>query len=294
MRPGVRFQRRHTIGVVVALGAVVIASVASAKTVVGTNRADTLRGTAAADVISGRGGADRLFGLGGNDRLLGGTGNDRLTGGAGADRLVCGAGRDTAVADARDAVSSDCEVVRRQPAPEPPADPPLTGTVLPTGSIPPGEYVTNAFRPRLRFTVGAGWSSERGDDSLFVQIDRRASFTGGLHLAFTNLLAHRSVADTVAAISAARGVTSTTPAPATIGGVAGQRFDVTVTSEAGAVLFGTPPGPSFDLDSFDAARVYVLDVRTTTVVIVIEAPAAELEAFAAEAEPVLSTLSFAA
>ncbi len=90
--------------------------------VTGTALGATIVGTARGDVLRGTAKADRLYGGRGNDRLLGLGGNDVLYGGPGADRLVCGAGRDTAVADERDAIAKDCEVVRgvrRPPLPVP-------------------------------------------------------------------------------------------------------------------------------------------------------------------------------
>ncbi len=95
----------------VAIAVVVVAS-AGAGTIRGTSRNDTLRGSAAADKLFGNAGNDKLYGLAGNDYLNGGPGNDVLSGGPGADVLACGSGRDTAVADARDKVGADCEVVQ--------------------------------------------------------------------------------------------------------------------------------------------------------------------------------------
>jgi hypothetical protein len=117
----------------------------------GTNRPDALTGTARVERFDGRGGPDTLRGGGGADLLLGASGHDRISGGLGADRidggddhdklvggrgrdrlyggegndrldgrdrerdtLKCGRGRrDIALADRRDRVSRDCEVVRR-------------------------------------------------------------------------------------------------------------------------------------------------------------------------------------
>lgn len=106
-----------------------------AKTITGTAGNDTLRGTPAADALSGKGGHDNLFGLAGNDRLVGGQGNDRLVGGPGADALACGGGRDTAIADPRDRVATDCEVVKglpKPPLPQPPTAP-LPGQKIDVG-----------------------------------------------------------------------------------------------------------------------------------------------------------------
>src|SRR5919202_1663163 len=104
----------------VAVCAVVLAGVlpaaVAAKTIVGTARNDVLKGTAKADKLYGRAGNDKLYGRGGNDLLVGGRG---------ADRLSCGPGRDTVVADARDTVAKDCEVVKGLPRPTPTPLPPL-------------------------------------------------------------------------------------------------------------------------------------------------------------------------
>jgi Ca2+-binding RTX toxin-like protein len=114
------------VGVLIASGALVAGIYAApTKSITGTAKNDVLRGTAKADTLMGKGGNDKLYGRGGNDTLVGGAGNDLLVGGAGKDKLRCGAGTDTAVADAADAVGSDCETVKGLPAstPTPPSEP---------------------------------------------------------------------------------------------------------------------------------------------------------------------------
>ena len=114
------------VGVLIASGALVAGIYAApTKSITGTAKNDVLRGTAKADTLMGKGGNDKLYGRGGNDTLVGGAGNDLLVGGAGKDKLRCGAGSDTAVADAADAVGSDCETVKGLPAstPTPPPEP---------------------------------------------------------------------------------------------------------------------------------------------------------------------------
>jgi hemolysin type calcium-binding protein len=112
--------RRTTLVGVFAVAAVLVSAV-SAATIVGTSHADVLRGTAKADRLTGRAGNDKLYGLAGNDVLIGGPG---------ADLLACGSGADMAVADAKDTVRGDCEVVKGlatpppPPAPVPPPPPP--------------------------------------------------------------------------------------------------------------------------------------------------------------------------
>jgi Tol biopolymer transport system component len=106
---------------------------------VGSPASETLVGTAGADMAKGLGGNDTLTLGAGNDIGRGGPGNDLITGGAGADLLLggpghdllrgragrdrifasdgvrdlikCGPGRDFVVADRRDFVAANCEIV---------------------------------------------------------------------------------------------------------------------------------------------------------------------------------------
>jgi hypothetical protein len=74
-----------------------VASVAVAKTVRGTNGPDTLRGTNEADTLNGRGGADEIYARGGADLLIGGDDKDRLYGQDGNDTLKGGFGGELAL-----------------------------------------------------------------------------------------------------------------------------------------------------------------------------------------------------
>lgn len=113
---------------------------AATRTIVGTSKNDLLRGTARADILDGRGGNDRLLGRAGNDVLIGGPGRDLLVGGPGKDRLRCGPGTDTAMADAKDIISADCEVVTGLQSTEPPPPPPPETNPPPTTHALPGRY----------------------------------------------------------------------------------------------------------------------------------------------------------
>ncbi len=95
---------------------------------------DVLYGGLGNDLLDGGAGNDRLFGGKGDDRLLGGAGHDQLRGDAGRDtfiggagndvinsrdrlqreRVSCGPGRDRVLADRRDLVARDCEIVNRR------------------------------------------------------------------------------------------------------------------------------------------------------------------------------------
>ncbi len=111
---------------------------AKADVLLGVGGNDTLRGLAGPDRLDGGKGADVLKGGPGNDNLDGGAGNDTLDGGPGVDHILGGPGRDTitvrdgvrdfvgcgggvdiVIADLLDSVPSDCETVRKPPAPVP-------------------------------------------------------------------------------------------------------------------------------------------------------------------------------
>ena len=109
--------RTITLTLVIAVLTAALGGTVWAGTINGTAKSDVLRGGTRADKLFGRAGNDKLYGLAGNDVLNGGTGNDLLVGGPGADTLVCGPGRDQAMADAKDKVAKDCEVVKGLPKP---------------------------------------------------------------------------------------------------------------------------------------------------------------------------------
>lgn len=148
-----------------------------ADTLNGRGGNDRLIGRAGRDVLLGKLGNDTLIGGPGRDRLVGGSGNDRLSGGADSDRLVggpgkdrldgqagndiiiagagkdiikardgrqdtinCGTGRDVVIADRKDRVARNCEVVRR-PAARPTPSPPAGGG----GSVPGDIYNCSDF-----------------------------------------------------------------------------------------------------------------------------------------------------
>ena len=68
-----------TVGLVVFL----VAGVAFAMTITGTNSPDNIAASANRDVVNGKGGPDRIFGDGGNDALDGGAGSDHIESGDG-------------------------------------------------------------------------------------------------------------------------------------------------------------------------------------------------------------------
>jgi Ca2+-binding RTX toxin-like protein len=82
--------------------------------VIGSPADDEITGYAGRQVLLGGGGLDGIRGLRGPDVLAGQDGDDTIhSRDDSVDTVGCGPGADTAFADAADAVSADCETVRR-------------------------------------------------------------------------------------------------------------------------------------------------------------------------------------
>lgn len=118
----------------VAAVSLVALAAAGAGTLTGTEGADRLTGTRLADTINGLAGADTIEGRQGSDLIQAGRGRDRVGGGEGSDRIAvhsddavdvvaCGPGRDVVVAEHRDRVADDCEIVTRQLSRDPYLEP---------------------------------------------------------------------------------------------------------------------------------------------------------------------------
>jgi lysophospholipase L1-like esterase len=139
----------------VAIVVMVAAGVAWAGTILGTPRSDVLKGTPRGDKIYGKAGNDRLFGYGGTDLLVGGPG---------ADLLACGSGRDVAIADKKDRVRRDCEVVKGLPKSSPsPPSPSTEGLYIALGdSISEGGGASTSSKGWVRLYFGHLVSSGSG------------------------------------------------------------------------------------------------------------------------------------
>jgi Ca2+-binding RTX toxin-like protein len=80
----------------VAMGTVgmILAAVAMAATITGTDRGERLRGTNAGDTIDGNGGRDKIQAFAGDDIVTGGSGGDFIVAGKGVDNVSGGDGWD--------------------------------------------------------------------------------------------------------------------------------------------------------------------------------------------------------
>jgi lysophospholipase L1-like esterase len=137
--------------------ALVAAGAAWAGTITGTPRADVLRGTSR---------SDKIYGKAGNDRLFGRAGKDVLVGGPGADVLACGPGRDVAIADRKDKVKSDCEVVKGRPKLSTPPPPPPSNDRL---------YI--ALGDSISTAIGASTASKSWVSLYYGYLASRAGIT---------------------------------------------------------------------------------------------------------------------
>jgi Ca2+-binding RTX toxin-like protein len=238
-------------------------------TIVGTQKSNVIRGTRRSDVIAGLGGNDTISGLGGNDLVCGGAGADKLDGGAGSDGLDGGAGADVCRTGER---TVRCEETRPE---------------LLTGLLAAGPYASTVFQPSFGFVLGAGWSMFYDPVPAQVLLVKRRE-PGGLALTFDSASRRQSVAATVARLVGIAGVDASPPAGAAVGGATGQRLDLTVTS--GAIVRIPGLQDRYELEPTDRVRIYVVDVGGVTVTVLVEAPAGEFGAFAAEADDVLASV----
>ena len=92
---------------IVLLRLAIVLLVAALPAVAGGAVRATVLGTQRADFLAGTESSDRIVARGGNDRIA-------VEYDGGVDRISCGAGQDAVVADARDRVESDCEIVSRR------------------------------------------------------------------------------------------------------------------------------------------------------------------------------------
>jgi hypothetical protein len=196
--------------------------------------------------------------------------------------------------------------------------PTLEGKKLPeVGNFPPGQYVTDQFKPTMSFTLGGNGEWQIGaqlPDILnitpvdFVAPKGQPDLPPSL-----SIVSPREVykpfdpsrdeelspapEDMVAWIRNHPDLKIEKTEPAIVGGVSGTQFDVSVVAENGsdALLFRVGGGSDFPLLNGNENRLIVLeDVVGETVVIVIEGTKAQMEGFLPEAQKVLDTVRFAA
>jgi len=180
------------------------------------------------------------------------------------------------------------------PTTEPVAD--GTAQPLPYGELAAGTYVANKFAVPVTFVVDDGWEAYESATTLgLVEIrpDGAASNQAG-EFTFLTLASEMSVDEVVAALATTEGVTYSEPLASTVGGLDG----VVVTSDGSAGYVSYPwafdthaGGPWFTAAGMQQ-EVHVVAHDTGTVLIWLDAPAAEWEMFQAQAQPVLDSIAW--
>ena len=176
----------------------------------------------------------------------------------------------------------------------------------------PGEYRSEEFAPALSFRVGEGWTNAPPETTSLLHIQWQD--TGGIgFLRFQEVYepTRTGKPNVVEAPEDMLGwfrrhpyLKSTQSEPVTVGGVGGERFDLS---------FGNPPqgysgvcgydcvdigrvdqgGPPLAIHEGEKARVIVLeDVEGETVTIASNSPATEFERFVPEAQKVIDTVEW--
>lgn len=244
-----------------------------AATKVGTADADVITGTPGRDVILALGGDDLIRGRGGTDLICAGPGDDRIDGGRGRDRVDGGTGFDSCRATE---ASTSCEETR---------------TPLALGPLAAGEWAApDAFRPRIDFSVPAGWSRTPRHVRVitFAPTGHEATQTLAI-IAYVG----RSPDSLMQQALAQPGVTATTPVTRRIvGGLAAQQSDVTIPAGGpGEVL--VPDGHSVLLaHPGDALRFVIVDHPVGAIAILVQAPEAEFPSLASQADTIISGMTF--
>jgi hypothetical protein len=195
------------------------------------------------------------------------------------------------------------------------------------GPIEPGSYVSSVFRPKVALRVEDGWAATSDSETPDVLAIQRASDSTFPWLMivrpremFVPDRAFRTNRDVVAAgstepVPPALGrwferhprITLTPLAPFTIGGVVAERFDATVAANAAYPSEACPDTACVLLCSLDApenryravqlveghmARLYLVRARGETLMLLVEAPAAEFPTAVNSAEQLISTVRF--
>ena len=163
-----------------------------------------------------------------------------------------------------------------------------------------GEYEPRLFRPHVSFTLGRGWENDRYyADAFSLGRALPRGQRGGLSIGNVVEVFEEDERRTLPPgpgeflryLGSLDGIRAERPVPVEIGGVEGIEVDVEVTGQKPLRLFAVWEDV-FNLEPGSRNRLIILDIEETSVVIVIEAPAEQFEAFVAEVAPVLDSFEF--
>jgi hypothetical protein len=165
------------------------------------------------------------------------------------------------------------------PAPDEPPPPATTETQEASQ-----RFSAGPFRPRFTAEVPASWQPV--EDPAMVQFF--SGETSQRALTVSSALAGTPVAQAVSRLRGAPNLGAMPAKDATVGGAQGQTFDASVTSGYSTDL----PGIDYLVVEDFQIRVWVVDVKGETVVVIADSPVAESEGYLAEVDRVLETLKF--
>jgi hypothetical protein len=176
----------------------------------------------------------------------------------------------------------------------------------------PGEYRSEEFKPSLSFRVGEGWNNAPPETPELLHIQWED--TGGIGFLRFQEVYRPTKTGTPKVVGAPKDMLgwfrqhpyleTSTPEPVTVGGIEGERFDLSLGDPprdySGACGYGCVDigrlgsgGSPLAIHESEKARVIVLeDVEGETVTIASNSPATEFDRFAPEAQKVIDTVEW--
>jgi uncharacterized protein YjbI with pentapeptide repeats len=190
----------------------------------------------------------------------------------------------------------------------------LEGTIIPDGTIYPGQYAAREFDPALSFTVSDGWRLPYPETTEQLSVggpDGGALiFTNPRHVYDPNnpsepkeVPAPETVDEWASWFQSHPNLDTSKPLPLSVGGAPGKRIDVTANStsenyprdycgeEPCVPLYPTSESMIVSYDGYKE-RFVILDVGGETVLIDVAPPADKFDEFLPKAQKVLDTLEW--
>jgi hypothetical protein len=156
----------------------------------------------------------------------------------------------------------------------------------------PGTYRSSGFEPKYVVTVPSGWSYDQISTGKYANGLSTKPNPGGHFIAWALCEPKASVTDTVARISALPNLSVASVTETTLGGVSAKRIDVTASANVIFCASQTAPPVETYFDPGDRGQIYVVAPEGVTVLVAVLSPAADFTAFAAEAQPVLDSITW--
>jgi uncharacterized protein YjbI with pentapeptide repeats len=192
----------------------------------------------------------------------------------------------------------------------------LEGTIMPDGTIYPGQYATREFEPSVSFEIGEGWQMTEPEttDRVFIQTGPKGGqllFTNPRHVFDPSNLsepkevpAPENTDEWVSWFQRHPNIATSKPVPVRVGSASGKQIDVMVTSTPEnypkEICGGQPCVPLYPLSEENGIvdyegykdRFVIVDVGGETVLIDVGAQADRFDEFLPEAQKVLDTVEW--